>query len=251
MAYDGNPQPGTVAHLERETRGLQLWFGERTYVWHLKPTDFGLESEPGVHPALSLTASGDGKSLSFLFRKDGREITKWAILRRSSEAPDPPRVVVGHDSTQQLLVFGGERRALRTARAKVALGLGAVRAEEISEGELARIPEGDPIPDQPVYVVKGAGVQQYLVVQGWRRWIRDPETKRALGLDRYYAEVSEDKLEEFPETVPFPRLTRRPKTAEEAGWGSAEAELVLARPNRETRRRIREMGRELRSGPER
>jgi hypothetical protein len=108
------------------------------------------------------------------------------------------------------IVIGGQRRWVPDQQSFFALGLKANAIKQIDEERLKAIPEGPKYPlALPGPVVKGSGPAVYLLENGYRRPVPDPQTFEALGLRADSIRVISDQdLQLIPEASAIPKKRR-------------------------------------------
>lgn len=80
------------------------------------------------------------------------------------------------------IIVRGQRRWIPDSQTFDALGLNWGAIMQVPDSELESIPRGPDYPSLPGQVVKGTGPAVYLLQNGYRRVVPDPETFEAIGL---------------------------------------------------------------------
>lgn len=121
----------------------------------------------------------------------------------------PDGTLIKNSSPQVYIIVKGQRRWIPDPNTFNALGLNWNMIQTLPTNIVAAIPKGPDYPSLPGSLVKGSDPKIYLLQNGVRRWIPDPETFEALGYrwNSIY-QISDTALNQVPQGQPIPAQKR-------------------------------------------
>jgi hypothetical protein len=112
------------------------------------------------------------------------------------------------------IIYGGKRHQVPDPQTLGALSVSGQLPMQ-SHAAIAAVPEGEPVPHLPGRVIQKAGSGEvFMLHEGKRHWIPDPETLESLGVAQEVRGVPDSVADSIPLGSPLAHLSKSPAQPE-------------------------------------